>query len=806
MADIIDEIGFKISLIDLFTEPAEKALTVVEDLEKSSKSLSNTTKKNTKSLSDNEKQYKKNEKTAKNLLEAITKFGKILGALGVTIAAGVGFDKLAKEMASVNLELDNASKNLGMSSQSLAVWRGAAEMSGGSAEGMSGYLQSLSSSLTRLTVMGDQSILPFFNALGVAVLDGSGKARNLQAIMLDLSDKFSGMDRVQAFNIASMMGIDEGTFNLLVKGRREVEGYLAKQSQLYRSNDQDLETSRKLTMATKLLNQQFDALKLMIANAVTPVLLNVSEVTSKFFAFLNRHEGLVKGVFFGIAGAISAALIPVLYAAGAAALAFIAPFLPAILVVTALGLAFGILYDDYKKWADGGSSLFDWGVLIQWLKDADFSVSSLAKGFVKLITGYNNLEEAVKDGESWLERKGFTKDGITTLDSLAQGFKNLGQDVYEWGIRSISKFGEIMDALLNGEFAKAYTLTLDWAWNDSPVGYLPRKLYENITDKENVASALDMAAQIAIDSPNSLSSNLKSGELYNNSSSSAKSLADAISHGEGNYNSVNRGLVKGVNLGSYEEDLSKLSINEILSRNTLPVGDIRRMNAVGKYQFINSTLSELKDRMNLTGEELFTPDMQDKLFMELLPKSAKDYMSGASDDKNKALIDIAKTWASVGVPVGMQGKHKMLKAGESYYSGDGGNVANKNSLSMVTAALDVERNRKIRGVNSPVSINNAQIASGDAPVNKINKPLIDMDAPIGGYALQASMISSLPMVNNMLNMAQPHNINNNQQTEVVINGGVTVNSSSSTINGTAGDFVAGVHDRINQVQFNNGVN
>lgn len=82
-------------------------------------------------------------------------------------------------------------------------------------------------------------------------------------------------------------------------------------------------------------------------------------------------------------------------------------------------------------------------------------------------------------------------------------------------------------------------------------------------------------------------------------SNNIQEFAKAVSSGEGNYNSVNRGLVNGKNLGAFETDLSKMTINEVLARNKLKAGDKNRMNAVGKYQIIASTMKGLVKQMGL---------------------------------------------------------------------------------------------------------------------------------------------------------------------------------------------------------------
>ena len=170
-------------------------------------------------------------------------------------------------------------------------------------------------------------------------------------------------------------------------------------------------------------------------------------------------------------------------------------------------------------------------------------------------------------------------------------------------------------------------------------------------------------------------------------------VADAVGFGEGDYNSVNRGADPrtGKSHGSTKANLSEMTINQVLARNKKPFGDPDRMNAVGKYQIIASTMKGLVSKMGLTGEEKLTPEMQDRLFMALMPNATTDYVFGRSADRNAAITGLAKEYASIGVPVDMKGYVQNVRAGQSFYQGYGGNKANPQSLSKVAAALDGAR-------------------------------------------------------------------------------------------------------------------
>jgi hypothetical protein len=84
---------------------------------------------------------------------------------------------------------------------------------------------------------------------------------------------------------------------------------------------------------------------------------------------------------------------------------------------------------------------------------------------------------------------------------------------------------------------------------------------------------------------------------------------------------------------------------------------------------------------------------QDLLFTEGLIKQKRqnvaDYLAGRSDNRDAAILDLAKEFASVGVPYPAG---KATRRGESYYAGIGGNQAH-NSPDQVGAALDADRKK-----------------------------------------------------------------------------------------------------------------
>ena len=114
--------------------------------------------------------------------------------------------------------------------------------------------------------------------------------------------------------------------------------------------------------------------------------------------------------------------------------------------------------------------------------------------------------------------------------------------------------------------------------------------------------------------------------------------------------------------GGNKKQLTSMTINEVLqyqnSRGT-------NMKAAGKWQIMPNTLRGLKKSMNLTGDELFTPEMQDRMAFELaMNRKGYRQFANATGDEKLALMgaaqnDLAKEWASMPMANDAEGMHRL---------------------------------------------------------------------------------------------------------------------------------------------------
>lgn len=93
--------------------------------------------------------------------------------------------------------------------------------------------------------------------------------------------------------------------------------------------------------------------------------------------------------------------------------------------------------------------------------------------------------------------------------------------------------------------------------------------------------------------------------------------------------------------------------------------------AAGAYQFMRATLIDLaKANPSISGSDLFTAELQDQLgYQLLLRRGYSEFMAGKIGriEFGKRL---AQEWASFPVLAAVQGAHRNVARGETYYAGD----------------------------------------------------------------------------------------------------------------------------------------
>jgi LysM repeat protein len=202
-------------------------------------------------------------------------------------------------------------------------------------------------------------------------------------------------------------------------------------------------------------------------------------------------------------------------------------------------------------------------------------------------------------------------------------------------------------------------------------------------------------------------------------------LGDALATGEGNYESYNTGTqgVAGGRVGhSYLNPppgtVTGRTINEILATQGKSGYETDRMFATGKYQTTIDTLRAAKQAMGLTGNELYTPEMQERVFREFLVEKAGGGRLASFINSGEGTIDTAqyaaaKEWASIAVPRGLTLRDGRISDGTlSYYDKPGTNSASMTATRALRDVLsNIDRTASTPTETAPVA-DRSQVANG----------------------------------------------------------------------------------------------
>lgn len=179
-----------------------------------------------------------------------------------------------------------------------------------------------------------------------------------------------------------------------------------------------------------------------------------------------------------------------------------------------------------------------------------------------------------------------------------------------------------------------------------------------------------------------------------------KALLDAIGKHEApkGYGQIYSGA-KGVPRGT---DVSKLRLKEVQALQKAMLAAGSKSTASGRYQFISKTLNTTIKEMGLNGEEIWTPDLQDHMAFHLMLGRGLARFQRGEISREQFATNLAKEWASLPVPQDTFNGKRTVKAGQSYYAGDGLNKA-FHKPEVILALLDAIRSEGPQMAPQPVS-------------------------------------------------------------------------------------------------------
>lgn len=270
MATIIDSLIVELNLDPKgFTKGQKQSVSALKDLESKSG-------KTAKSLQDN----------ANKSAQSFSKFRNEILALATAFVSISGIKAFSERITTTDAAMGRMANNIGMSTTELSAWTMAADKAGGTTEGMAGSIKGLVERVQHFKATGEGAEgFKWFTALGIDPVKADATESFLQA-----ADKLSKMKPSQAQEFGRGMGMDEGTINVLMRGRAEVEKLLADQKQLAIVNERDSKQAQERQIAWNKLQNQFENIGRTILNDLQPVISQIANDFSKWLKTVNPKE------------------------------------------------------------------------------------------------------------------------------------------------------------------------------------------------------------------------------------------------------------------------------------------------------------------------------------------------------------------------------------------------------------------------------------------------------------------------------------------------------------------------------------
>lgn len=276
---------------------------------------------------------------------ALAKFGAL---------ASVGFIMSeVKNLTAVADDLGKIADRIGADVPKLQSWATASKLAGGSVQAFYGTAERLGSELQRIAVTGKSRLLPFFESMGVATLDATGKARDVFDVLTDVAGAVEGMDRQTSAGILKRLQLDEGTIGLLQMGKKGMQDLIRYERELGVFQKEDTVIAANYNDAMDRFARTLNMSFLPVMRLFAPVLTEAAMAMTSAFAFIQKHSLAFEIALAGIALVIGVAVLPALWSL------FVAIMTNPITWIIAAIVGLILILEDLYVYAKGGKSQFE---------------------------------------------------------------------------------------------------------------------------------------------------------------------------------------------------------------------------------------------------------------------------------------------------------------------------------------------------------------------------------------------------------------------------------------------------------------
>ena len=207
---------------------------------------------------------------------------------GAVTAATLGITRLADSAARPLDELVKSADRVGVTVEALQELGFAAEQSGASIGELSSGVEMIGRRLAE-AARGQGRAKQALEDYGLSATDSAGRIKQADEFLLELSGRFQSLEREQALDLASKLGISPGLVTMLRSGADEIERLRqqARDAGLIFTDD-DARAAVEYNDAMNLLRRTTQALRFSIGIDLLPVLTEMVSSAQRWFQ-INRE-------------------------------------------------------------------------------------------------------------------------------------------------------------------------------------------------------------------------------------------------------------------------------------------------------------------------------------------------------------------------------------------------------------------------------------------------------------------------------------------------------------------------------------
>lgn len=233
------------------------------------------------------------------------------------MAAVFGISSMFREYTSTADRLGKFAKTFDPTAniEDIQSWGEAAKRSGGSVEGFQMSLRSLNRQLQMGTVSGKKGggvgggLGALLKEMKISAKE-NGKTKDVFRLLTDIAGGAEKMGSGRFAGLAAAARLDQGTIQLLQKGRAEVEKLVERQRALGTYTERDAKIAAAFNDAIADLTQVFKAFASIIMRTVTPVITAIADVLTRLILIIKENETLVRGLVVILGGQLFGKIFP----------------------------------------------------------------------------------------------------------------------------------------------------------------------------------------------------------------------------------------------------------------------------------------------------------------------------------------------------------------------------------------------------------------------------------------------------------------------------------------------------------------